>query len=174
MSDGPQLLDAIRLHPLELTPRLAYHDWAKEHPDAVHAMIAAVMAVPEFQILTPHGLGLSRRSGETSAEREERLRNERILLLTERDGFSASVAWLATRGTQATVDAGRDSYGYKHDVECSLPGDHAVYVPNGAFIAAAVHAGFVWKTYWASPNVRFGISRRPLRARSRDEQRTSR
>jgi hypothetical protein len=45
---------------------------------------------------------------------------------------------------------------------------HPVYVANGEFIAAAIDSDFTWKSIdsGASPNVMFGISRRPVRPQS--------
>src|SRR5262245_56570849 len=109
MTDGEMLLTAIRTNPLELTPRLAYHDWAEEHPDTVRAQIAAVMAVPGLEFLTRFGFGVGRRVGESSEDRQERIRLSRLELLANLEEFVVAVAWLATKGKRATVDRRRNS-----------------------------------------------------------------
>jgi hypothetical protein len=86
------------------------------------------------------------------------------------DQFLRSLAFLRRVQATKTVRPDTSSYRLKHIAEnyaCTYPegdklGPH--YVSNGALIAAAIHAGFRYKTYvdelgWDSPNVNFNMSK---------------
>ncbi len=60
------------------------------------------------------------------------------------------------------INERHSSYGLKHMIEHSGAAD---YVTNGAFIAAAIHAGFTYKLTPHSPNVMFNISEKSLKAK---------
>jgi hypothetical protein len=55
------------------------------------------------------------------------------------------------------------SYGLKHLFEKKTG-----YIPNGIFIAAAIHCGFRYKAYGNSPNPCFNISNASLKALEKD------
>ena len=64
------------------------------------------------------------------------------------------------RGIEKTKTApGPSSYGWKHVVEDSC----GRYIPNGAFIAGALAAGFEIQSR-SGPNATFNLSRKSLRA----------
>ena len=63
--------------------------------------------------------------------------------------------WIGWQRLTRRVQPGYNSYGYKHQVErwCGE------YIPNGAFIAAALGMGLAWKRgHRGSPNAVFSIS----------------
>jgi hypothetical protein len=84
--------------------------------------------------------------------------------------FLASLAFLARVTPTKTIRRGTGSYWLKHVAEnftCTYPeGDELgpTYVPNGVFIAAALHSGFQIKTHpdalgYDDMNVSFNMSR---------------
>jgi hypothetical protein len=84
--------------------------------------------------------------------------------------FLASLAFLARVTPTKTIRSGTGSYWLKHIAEnyaCTYPDGEELgptYVPNGVFIAAALHGGFRMKTYvddhgYDEPNVSFNMSR---------------
>lgn len=85
---------------------------------------------------------------ETGAERQDRLSKGRIALLREHEAFLVCMAFLTRIERVKTIRSRTGSYSLKHLAEnyaCTYPGGERlgpVYVPNGVFIAAAIHAGF--------------------------------
>lgn len=93
--------------------------------------------------------------------RDERLAwraRERESLLLSSAECEKVCEWLEGIVKRKTVNEKVTSYTLKHLVEQEMGG----YVCNGAFIAAAIHCGFTYKTYPGSPNVCFGISHRSI------------
>jgi hypothetical protein len=150
--------------------------------------------------LTQYGIGVGewqRRSDgswETGAERRARLIASRESMLTdyEIEPFLLSLALLSRVERTKTIRPHTNSYWLKHIAEeyaCTYPEGEKLgpqYVPNGIFIAAAVHAGFDIKTHTdyrgnESLNVTFNMSKpsllaleyeiRPDSGRSQDRKR---
>lgn len=137
----------------EFSCYLALHDFSAPGSHLYTAVAQVVLA--NIRAVYPHlcvnGFG----SGpwnfpETRDERKTRFAQERDNMTGPRavDGFLASLAFLARVERTQTVRSSAYSYRLKHlaeDMQCTYPGGEKlgpVYVPNGAFIAAALHAGF--------------------------------
>lgn len=76
--------------------------------------------------------------------------------------FAEAVAWLTTRleRTAGTDDDSPSSYGLKHVFEA----DTGIYICNGVFIAAAIHAGLdTAPLQQGSLNMVIGVSRTSVR-----------
>ena len=71
----------------------------------------------------------------TASARKAQYDTSRKDLATFKDAFETSLKWLDRNPDFAR---NRTSYGLKHEVERTYKG---VYVPNGAFILAALHKG---------------------------------
>ncbi len=100
--------------------------------------------------ITADGYGIGSQPLTEKARKAEYLRSRRDLL-DYREAFETCLTWLDQNPNFAR---NRTSYGLKHEVERKFPG---VYVPNGAFILAALHRGFqIAEHVPDSPNVRFG------------------
>ena len=86
----------------------------------------------------------------TASARKAQYKSSRKDLATFKEAFETSLKWLDRNPDFAR---NRTSYGLKHEVERTYKG---VYVPNGAFILAALHKGFrIAEIVPNSPNVRF-------------------
>jgi hypothetical protein len=86
----------------------------------------------------------------TESARKAQYDTSRKDLATYKEAFETSLKWLDRNPDFAR---NRTSYGLKHEVERTYKG---VYVPNGAFILAALHKGFkIAEHVPDSPNVRF-------------------
>lgn len=86
----------------------------------------------------------------TASARKAQYERSRKDLATFKEAFETSLKWLDRNPDFAR---NRTSYGLKHEVERTYKG---VYVPNGAFILAALHKGFrIAEIVPNSPNVRF-------------------
>ncbi len=86
----------------------------------------------------------------TASARKAQYDSSRKDLATFKTAFETSLKWLDRNPDFAR---NRTSYGLKHEVERTYRG---VYVPNGAFILAALHKGFrIAEHVPNSPNVRF-------------------
>jgi hypothetical protein len=162
MSDhrtGTDLLSAISEQPVEMTPKLEFLDWAAEEHDTVRQWIAAAMekeprlTINGIELNDPH---LAKQNADAVFQ------HQREILRDETQAFAACLTWLAACKKRNTVSAGESSYGYKHRVEKCFS-EIGVYVPNGAFIAAAIHAGFSYEIVPCSLNTLHGISRLSLR-----------
>ncbi|CAN7617277.1 hypothetical protein [Devosia sp. LjRoot3] len=131
--------------------------------------------------LTAWGIGVgelqlkSDGSWESYQERQRRFLNARAELVT--DGttipFLLSFALLQRIPATATIRSGTGSYKLKHIAEnyvCTYPASSPLgptYVQNGVLIAAAMHAGFRYKTYvnesgFEGVNVTFNMSKRAV------------
>jgi hypothetical protein len=76
------------------------------------------------------------------------------------DWCNAALTWLTPIAKIKTINLGLGSYGLKHIVE-----DQYGYISNGAFIVAAIHAGFKFDVY--GPNAWFNMSKRSITAARR-------
>ncbi len=86
----------------------------------------------------------------TASARKAQYESSRKDLATYKEAFETSLKWLDRNPDFAR---NRTSYGLKHEVERTYRG---VYVPNGAFILAALHKGHkIAEHVPNSPNVRF-------------------
>lgn len=131
--------------------------------------------------LTIHGIGVGDRrrtadgKWENPQEYYARFMESRAKSLGEItiEEFLLSLAFLARVQPTKTIRPETSSYRLKHIAEnyaCTYPEGGKLgpqYVSNGAFIAAAIHAGFKYKIYvdylgYESPNVTFNMSKRSL------------
>lgn len=179
-----------------------------DHGFAVSALpwfhAAARVALSEVVARTPKltiwgsGIGRPQRKTdgkfETAAEFNSRFVDAREELTSDSaiGPFLLSLALIGRVPPTKTVRQGTGSYWLKHIAEnyrCAYPGGADLgpqYVPNGAFIAAAIHAGFRIKTYvdeygYDDVNVNFNMSKpalvdldceiRPDGARAQDRRR---
>lgn len=69
--------------------------------------------------------------------------------------------WLAQFPEVKKINENRTSYALKHLFSSEMRSElgRGSYIENGAFIAAAIHAGFECKAYPPSPNVCFNIGK---------------
>ncbi|MGH6847419.1 MAG: hypothetical protein ACREC0_08255 [Methylocella sp.] len=164
--------DAETIHLYRAAGRVAIEDVLKKIPQ-----------------LSMNGFGVGRParkpdgSREGLRERQSRLIESRKEFLSNGavEQFLLSLAFLARVQPTKTIRPNTNSYSLKHRAEsyaCSYPeGDKLGprYVSNGAFIAAAVHAGFAYKTYadefgWYSLNVSFNMAKSSLDILNREIQ----
>lgn len=125
------------------------------------ARVAIREAMNKTPKLTAFGIGIGepRRkpdgTWENSKDLQAKYDREREDLLTDDavHAFLTSLAFLSRVKRTSTVRPKTNSYWIKHIAEnyaCTFPeGDKLgpFYVPNGALIAAAIHAGFIVKTH---------------------------
>ena len=95
----------------------------------------------------------------TDAEFAKQLESERADLRSHLDQVNVCLQWLKGVERRKTITTKRSSYGLKHCVERSVGG----YVSNGAFIAAAIFAGFKMKQ--CEPNAFFNVAEKTIRER---------
>ena len=139
-----------------------------QHVVAVEAelerSVAVVMA--EEPLLNDFGIGLY--DGHRRKPREERQRifaKDRRDLRSNLDDVEWTVDWLAANiAPIKTINRRRSSYGLKHIAEKQSPRG---YITNGAFIAAAMIAGYAYTIPLGSANVHFGMSERSIKAAAR-------
>lgn len=126
--------------------------------------VAVVMA--EEPLLNDFGIGLY--DGHRRKPREERQRifaKDRRDLRSNLDDVEWTVDWLAANiAPIKTINRRRSSYGLKHIAEKQSPRG---YITNGAFIAAAMIAGYAYTIPLGSANVHFGMSERSIKAAAR-------
>jgi len=111
------------------------------------------------------GFGLSNIKRYSPEEYKKELAANRDSLLAQVELCSKVADWLKANVQQrATINSDRGSYGWKHVVEQEI----GKYVPNGAFIAAAIYCGFKYKIAApGSPNAYFNIrTYKPEKVRS--------
>lgn len=135
---------------------LAQHDFQVSDAALYQAAAGAALqsVLGQWPTLNLNGFGAGDRQRrpdgqrETSADRQERIDKGRIALLREQEAFLACLAFLSRIERTKTIRSRTGSYSLKHLAEnyaCTYPGGEKlgpVYVPNGVFIAAAIHAGF--------------------------------
>lgn len=133
--------------------------------------------------LTAWGIGVGERkrkddgTWESHRDRAHRLASEREALLSESSTvpFLLSLALVSRISATATIRSGTGSYKLKHIAEnytSHYPGGGPlgpVYVSNGLFIAAAIHAGFNYRVFQSKSgyddlNVTFNMSKRSIDA----------
>lgn len=127
--------------------------------------IRAVM--DRFPELTHFGMGVYMPDINSSAELQDVFRRERQRLLEAADECNKALRFLAHTTKRKTINFTRTSYGLKHSVEHymkRLPDVENYYLANGAFICAAIHAGYdIKRVREGSPNVSINISERSAR-----------
>ena len=77
--------------------------------------------------------------------------------------FAGACTLLEGMGKIKAINKRYSNYGLKHLFEKKTG-----YIPNGVFIAAAIHCGFRYKTYDKSPNPCFNIANVSLKALEKD------
>ena len=148
------------------------------HHAAARAAIAAVLAAEPQLNRHGYGAGDPRRVNgvrETLADRARRVEAARAEFMHEScvEEFLLALVHVLRLTPTKVINSRADSYGLKHDAEkqsCTYPEGQPLgprYVSNGAFIVAAVHAGFRFKTHeplsgYPSPNVAFNMSARSI------------
>ncbi len=95
-------------------------------------------------------------------ERRATIKQAQEELLGSAEDCTRICQWLGSLSKIESINERHSSYGLKHMVEQDRDID---YVTNGAFIAAAIHAGFKYKLAPHSPNVMFNISEKSLKAK---------
>lgn len=164
------------------------------------AKIALQDVARRTPLLTMWGFGIGRPQRGADGKREtgenfsKRFVEARAELTSDEavEPFLLSLALLGRVVPTKTVRQGTGSYRLKHVAEnyvCTYPGNEPLgpqYVPNGAFVAAAIHAGFLYKSYvdefgYEAVNVSFNMSKpglddldceiRPKGAVAQDRQR---
>ena len=122
---------------------------------------ADIAAVLEREpLLNSFGIGLFYDGvPRTILERATEIRKAREELLASEEECTLACEWLTARQKVKMINRSHSSYGYKHMVENAV----GRYISNGAFIAAAIHCGFPYRTFHDSPNVLFGISEKSLK-----------
>ena len=152
-----------------------------EHVFLAGAMAALTGLYEREPLLTAWGIGAGERQlksdgkWETHREREARFLRERQELLFDgnTESFLLSLALLRRIPSTKTVRSGTGSYRLKHIAEnyaASYPSGNALgpfYVSNGVLIAAAIHAGYHYKTHindsgYENVNVLFNMSKRAI------------
>lgn len=136
---------------------------AKSHAGGSRMMPADIQAVMDrYPELTHYGMGVPTRGVTSAAELTELYARERARLLAAGEECNKALRYLTHTTKRKTLNTKRSSYGLKHRVEYymkHLPEVKNYYVANGAFICAAIHAGFeVRPTRHGSPNVHINIS----------------
>lgn len=170
--DGEAFSTYLKAHGFEVSSRSFYRCGAK---------IALANISEYYPALTIWGIGIGRPQKGDDGKRESvaafnaRFEEARSELVSNYavEPFLLSLAFLEQVAATKTIRKGAGSYWLKHIAEnfaYSFPdgekfGPH--YVPNGAFIAAAIHAGFIFKTNvddfgYPAVNVHFNMSKARL------------
>jgi len=96
------------------------------------------------------------------AERLSILEADRENLRANLEDVTWTAKWLRTNiAPTKTINRRHSSYGLKHMVEKHSP---KRYLSNGAFIAAALIAGYPYRVTPESPNPAFGMSEKSIKA----------
>jgi hypothetical protein len=125
--------------------------------------IARVME--ELPTLTAYGMGVFSLYKLPPDAIDDKLDRGRESLLAMEERCTRICEWLADIRPIKTINLNHTSYGLKHIAEPEIG-----YTTNGAFIAAAVHCGFPYRTRPDSPNVCFGMSERSITEKIRIER----
>lgn len=150
--DGKAFSSYLHEHGFDASPVSVFHAATKVALKAVAARNPS---------LTMWGIGIGRPQRNTDGKREsgdefsKRFVAARAELVSDFAvvPFLLSLALLERVPMTKTIRQGTGSYWLKHIAEnyvCTYPGGEELgprYVPNGALIAAAVHAGFRFKSY---------------------------
>lgn len=182
------LLAASRLRepPVATARALGFVEYLCEHGFQVDgrnlyraaAQVAISRVLDTVPKLHKYGIGFGRLqrnadgSRQTMQQQYDEFLRHRKECLSEysSEEFLRSLAFLSRVVPTRTIRKGTGSYRLKHIAEnyrCTYPeGDKLGpdYVPNGLLIAAAIHAGFKYKTYvddlgYDIPNVSFNMSK---------------
>ena len=113
-----------------------------------------------FRGLTEYGLGVYRMWDLSPEEREAQIAAGKAKLLESEEQCTLCCKLLERVAKTRSINNGWSSYGLKALVEKET----GKYISNGAFITAAIHCGFAYKTRPDYPNVLFGMSERSLKA----------
>ena len=118
-------------------------------------------------VLTAHGFGVSWRGPKNDVPTFNEVRED---LANSFDAFQACVEWI---GMHPDLKRTRTSYGFKHDVEKwkSAQGVR-LYVPQGAFILAAIHKGYVIHRIRDSTSARFSKSKEVITYERKEQTHT--
>ena len=142
------------------------------HAEAAALVLKAVEKIPE---LTRFGVGLGddarrilRESGPDGLK--QKVMEGQAELHASLEAVAVCADWIKQQVPIQSINTKHASYGYKHMVEgwCRRR-NHPQYIPNGAFIAAAVGLGFKFRLFAESPNVQFNFSERTVKAMKTDE-----
>lgn len=138
----------------------------KDLLDAKDVEHRLAIAMNEEPLLNDFGIGPY--SGNRRKPREERLRilaEDRKKLRNSLDDVAWTVQWLESNIKPIkTINRRRSSYVLKHIAEKHSPKG---YLTNGAFVAAAMIAGYPYKISADSPNPQFGMSEKSIKRLSR-------
>lgn len=171
--DESLFVDYLGTHGFHVSPISLY---------AASARMALMNISQKYPTLTVAGFGTGMGGvNQTAMERTKKLADGRAGLTNEYavEPFLASLVFLSHVERTKTIRSGAGSYGLKHlaeKLDCSYPtGEHLgpVYVPNGVFIAAAIHAGFDAKPHVNmfgefTLNASFNMSKMSLRNLQRE------
>lgn len=159
---------------------LASHGFAVSSVPIFHAAAKVSLrdVAEKIPQLTLWGFGIGRPQREADGKRETSANFSKRFVEARGDlvgdeavePFLLSLALLKRVTPTKTVRQGTGSYRLKHIAEnypCKYPGGEALgprYVPNGAFVAAAIHAGYRHKSYvdefgYDEVNVSFNMSK---------------
>jgi hypothetical protein len=162
---------------------LAEHSFkvAPAHLYRAGAQVAINDVLDRMPRLSIHGIGFGRpqRNQDNTWETPQQSyakfveRRQECQGLHAAEEFLLALALLARVQPTKTITSGSGSYRLKHIAEnyaCTYPEGGKLgpqYVPNGMLVAAAVHMGFRYKTYFDDlgydlPNVNFNMSKRSI------------
>lgn len=134
-----------------------FRDWAAAS-SATPLVLKLAITMRKEPLLTDFGIGTY--AGQKNLSREEqeaKFRHNRMVLRESVDRVEATISWLQEHVSPIkTINENRTSYGYKHLADRDIG-----YITNGVFIAAAIIAGYPYKT--RAPNVCFGMSKGSLK-----------
>ena len=168
---------------MRFTSYLAEHRFEVDpaHLYRAAAQVAIKGVLDKMPRLSIHGISSRRpqRNQDNTWETPQQSYSRFVELRQECQGLHAAEAFLLALTLLSriqptrTITSGSGSYRLKHIAEnyaCTYPEGGKLgpqYVPNGVLIAAAVHAGFKYKTYvddfgYDLPNVNFNMSKRSI------------
>jgi hypothetical protein len=118
---------------------------------------AAIQAViNQVHQLNAYGVGVPHDRNRTAQDTQKQQAEWQAELLASTELFEQICAWLAPLKSKIEIKAKElSSYTLKHVAERNI----GRYVPNGVFIAAAIHCGFLFKPVEFTQNVLFNISK---------------
>jgi hypothetical protein len=168
---------------MRFTSYLAEHSFEADpaHLYRAAAQVAIKGVLDKMPRLSIYGISSRRpqRNQDNTWETPQQSYSRFVELRQECQGLHAAEAFLLALMLLSriqptrTITSGSGSYRLKHIAEnyaCTYPEGRKLgpqYVPNGMLIAAAVHAGFKYKTYvddfgYDLPNVNFNMSKRSI------------
>lgn len=122
-------------------------------------------------LVTMYGLGTSEGLRWTHRRNEKFDHSQRELKENGLPAIAACAGWLEGVEPIQTINRRSTSYVYKHSVERWFAAHGSpIYIPNGAFIAAAIGLGYKWRSVAPNqPNLYFNFSQRDLNRLSYEE-----